>query len=213
MSLVFPGLYAIMDASLIKTSEMAFAEMLAECGVELVQIRNKKASSRDLHQISARLSTFFKRQGVRLIVNDRPDLALLADAGGVHVGQNDVDVEVAREVCGSDRWVGISTHSLEQVRRANATSADYIAIGPIFPTSTKEDLEPVLGVECIRAARRLTSKPLVAIGGMTLDRVPEVFQAGADCIALARGLICVTDPRRRTQEFVQVTSESRRETL
>jgi len=202
-----------MDASLIKTSEMAFAEMLAECGVELVQIRNKKASSRDLLQISARLSTFFKRQGVRLIVNDRPDLALLADAGGVHVGQNDVDVEVAREVCGSDRWVGISTHSLEQVRRANATSADYIAIGPIFPTSTKEDLEPVLGVECIRAARRLTSKPLVAIGGMTLDRVPEVFQAGADCIALARGLICVTDPRRRTQEFVQVTSESRRETL
>ena len=202
-----------MDASLIKTSEMAFAEMLAECGVELVQIRNKKASSRDLLQISARLSTFFKRQGVRLIVNDRPDLALLADAGGVHVGQNDVDVEVAREVCGSDRWVGISTHSLEQVRRANATSADYIAIGPIFPTSTKEDLEPVLGVECIRAARRLTSKPLVAIGGMTLDRVPEVFQAGADCIALARGLICVTDPRRRVQEFVQVTSESRRETL
>jgi len=202
-----------MDASLIKTSEMAFAEMLAECGVELVQIRNKKASSRDLLQISARLSTFFKRQGVRLIVNDRPDLALLADAGGVHVGQNDVDVEVAREVCGSDRWVGISTHSLEQVRRANATSADYIAIGPIFPTSTKEDLEPVLGVECIRAARRLTSKPLVAIGGMTLDRVPEVFQAGADSVAVARDLICATDPRRRTQEFVQVTSESRRETL
>jgi len=202
-----------MDASLIKTSEMAFAEMLAECGVELVQIRNKKASSRDLLQISARLSTFFKRQGVRLIVNDRPDLALLADAGGVHVGQDDVEVEVARQVCGSHRWVGISTHSVEQVRRANATSVDYIAIGPIFPTFTKEDSEPVLGVECIRAARRLTSKPLVAIGGITLDRVPEVFQAGADSVAVARDLICATDPRRRTQEFVQVTSESRRETL
>jgi len=102
--------------------------------------------------------------------------------------------------------VGISTHSLEQVRRANATSADYIAIGPIFPSSTKEDLEPVMGIECIRAARRLTSKPLVAIGGITLDLVPEVFQAGADSVAVARDLICATDPRRRTQEFVQATS-------
>ena len=195
-----------MDASLIKTSEIAFAEVLAECGVELVQIRNKNASSRDFLQISKQLSTFFNRRGVRLIVNDRPDLSLLADAGGVHVGQDDVEVGVARQVCGNDRWVGISTHSLEQVRRANATSADYIAIGPIFPSSTKEDLEPVMGVECIRAARRLTSKPLVAIGGITLDRVPEVFQAGADCIAVARGLVCATDPRRRVQEFVQARS-------
>jgi len=206
MSLVFPRLYAIMDASLIKTSEIAFAEVLAECGVQLVQIRNKNASSRDFLQISKQLSTFFNRRGVRLIVNDRPDLSLLADAGGVHVGQDDVEVGVARQVCGNDRWVGISTHSLEQVRRANATSADYIAIGPIFPSSTKEDLEPVMGVECIRAARRLTSKPLVAIGGITLDRVPEVFQAGADCIAVARGLVCATDPRRRVQEFVQARS-------
>jgi len=195
-----------MDASLIKTSEIAFAEVLAECGVELVQIRNKNASSRDFLQISKQLSTFFNRRGVRLIVNDRPDLSLLADAGGVHVGQDDVEVGVARQVCGNDRWVGISTHSLEQVRRANATSADYIAIGPIFPSSTKEDLEPVMGVECIRAARRLTSKPLVAIGGITLDRAPEVFQAGADSVAVARDLICATDPRRRTQEFVQATS-------
>ena len=195
-----------MDASLIKTSEIAFAEVLAECGVQLVQIRNKNASSRDFLQISKQLSTFFNRRGVRLIVNDRPDLSLLADAGGVHVGQDDVEVGVARQVCGNDRWVGISTHSLEQVRRANATSADYIAIGPIFPTSTKVDLEPVLGIECIRAARRLTSKPLVAIGGITLDRVPEVFQAGADSVAVARDLICATDPRRRTQEFVQATS-------
>ena len=195
-----------MDASLIKTSEIAFAEVLAECGVELVQIRNKNASSRDFLQISKQLSTFFNRRGVRLIVNDRPDLSLLADAGGVHVGQDDVEVGVARQVCGNDRWVGISTHSLEQVRRANATSADYIAIGPIFPSSTKEDLEPVMGIECIRAARRLTSKPLVAIGGITLDRVPEVFQAGADSVAVARDLICATDPRRRTQEFVQATS-------
>ena len=195
-----------MDASLIKTSEIAFAEVLAECGVELVQIRNKNASSRDFLQISKQLSTFFNRRGVRLIVNDRPDLSLLADAGGVHVGQDDVEVGVARQVCGNDRWVGISTHSLEQVRRANATSADYIAIGPIFPSSTKEDLEPVMGIECIRAARRLTSKPLVAIGGITLDLVPEVFQAGADSVAVARDLICATDPRRRTQEFVQATS-------
>ena len=205
MSLVFPRLYVIMDASLIKTSEMAFAEMLAESGVALVQIRNKKASSRDFLQISTQLSAFFKRQGVRLIVNDRPDLALLADAGGVHVGQDDVEVEVARQVCGSDRWVGISTHSMEQVQRAAAGSADYIAIGPIFPTSTKASPEPVVGVECIRAAHRLTLKPLVAIGGITLDRVPEVFRAGADSVAVAQDLLCAPDPKRRAQEFLQIS--------
>ena len=210
MSLAFPRLYAIMDASLIKTSVMAFAETLAEAGVELVQLRDKNASARDLFQISSPLSVFCRSRGVRLIVNDRPDIAALADAGGVHVGQDDIAPDIARQICGSERWVGISTHSVEQVLRAAEGPADYVAVGPVFPTSTKENHEPVVGIDLIMAARRLTTKPLVAIGGLTLDRVPEVFQAGADCVAVARDLAVSSDPRKRAQEFLAVCSEGQK---
>lgn len=207
MSIVFPRLYAIMDAGLIKTSLMACAEMLAEAGVAIVQIRDKRASSRDFLQVSMQLSGFFKRRGVRLIVNDRPDLVLLADAGGVHLGQDDVEYGVARLVCGGDRWVGISTHSVEQVRRANESPLDYIAVGPIFPTSTKSDPGPSFGLDLIRRARALTTKPLVAIGGITLELAPKAFEAGADSIAVAKALLICLDPERRAKDFLAVTSK------
>src|SRR5579863_10369340 len=141
MSLVFPRLYAIIDPSLLTISELDLAETLAGSGVELIQYRNKTASSRQFFEISRQLSNKMRLRGVRLIVNDRPDIALLAGAGGVHVGQDDIPVEDARAVCGgsagNDCWVGVSTHTLQQLATADRTSADYIAFGPIFPTATK----------------------------------------------------------------------------
>src|SRR5258705_8558279 len=144
---IFPKLYAILDPSLPTISEMILAETLGESGVELIQYRNKKAPSRELFEISRRLSSGLAKRGVRLIVNDRPDIALLSGAGGVHVGQDDLKVEEARAICGPDRWVGVSTHSLEQLAAADRTSADYIALGPIFPTATKKNPDPVVGTE------------------------------------------------------------------
>lgn len=202
-----------MDAVLLRTSELAFAEMMAKSGVELIQYRNKQASSRTLFQVSQNLATFLNACGVRLIVNDRPDIAVLAGAGGTHVGQEDLGVEEARAICGAACWVGVSTHSLEQVAQADKTSADYVAVGPVFPTRTKEKPDAVLGVDFIRRARGLTKKPLVAIGGITLERVGEVFRAGADSIAVARDLVCVADPAARARQFldvaVQVSTEAR----
>src|SRR5690349_21136742 len=125
MKLVFPRVYAIMDASLLTTSEPAFAEMMAESGVELIQYRNKKSPARRLFEISRNLAQFLNLRGVRFIVNDRADVAALVGAGGVHVGQEDLGVEEARAICRPSQWVGISTHTLEQVQRANKTSADY----------------------------------------------------------------------------------------
>src|SRR5579862_3903038 len=130
MNLVFPRLYAIIDPTLLTTSELVLAETLAESGVELIQYRDKKAPSRHLFDISRQLSQALAPRGVRFIVNDRPDIALLAGAGGVHVGQDDLDVEDARAICGRDCWVGVSTHTLDQVEAADRTSADYIALGP-----------------------------------------------------------------------------------
>ena len=117
---------------------------------------------------------------MRLIVNDRPDIALLAGAGGVHVGQDDLGVEDARAICGREKWVGISTHTLEQLAQADRTSADYIAIGPIFQTATKKNPDPVVGYEGVRRARELTEKPLVAIGGITRANARSVLDAGAE---------------------------------
>src|SRR6202795_1370107 len=209
MNLVIPPLYAILDPSLLTTSELILAETLAEYGVELIQYRNKNASSRELFEVSLRLSTAMAQRGVRFIVNDRPDIALLAGAGGVHVGQEDLGVEEARAICGARSWVGVSTHTLEQVAVADRTSADYVAFGPIFPTTTKQNPDAVVGTELLRRARQLTRKPLVAIGGITLERAAEVYAAGADSLAVVRDLICAANPGERAREYLKVAASAK----
>src|SRR2546427_567005 len=175
-------------------AKIAFADILAASGVELIQYRNKQAPSGSLLQISLNLVKVLNPRHVRVIVNDRPDIARLADAGGVHVGQEDLQVEDARAMCGTERWVGVSTHTLDQVREASKTSADYIAVGPIFVTDTKQNPDPIVGVDFIRRARQLTNKPLVAIGGINLGRAAEAFRAGADSVAVALDLRTGGDP-------------------
>lgn len=207
MKLVFPRLYAIIDAVLLRTSELAFAEMMAESGVKLIQYRNKRISSRGLFEISQQLVRFLKPRGVKYVVNDRPDVAAMVEAEAVHVGQEDLGVEEARAICGGARWVGVSTHTLEQVRRAAETSADYIAVGPIFHTETKDNSDAVVGVGFIRQARRLTEKPLVAIGGITVERAREVYRAGADSVAVARDLLCAADPVSRVREYLALAAD------
>jgi thiamine-phosphate pyrophosphorylase len=209
MNLVFPRLYAIIDPTLLTISELDLAEALAGSGVELIQYRNKTPSSRQFFEISRQLASALGPRGVRLIVNDRPDIALLAGAGGVHVGQDDLGVEDARAICGTDRWVGVSTHTLEQLAAADRTSADYIAFGPIFPTATKKNPDPVVGTDLLRQARRMTKKPLVAIGGITLERAAEVYRAGADSLALIRDLISVPNPGVRAREYLDVAASAR----
>ena len=206
-----------MDSVLLRTSEIAFAEILAASGVELIQYRNKQAPSGSLLQISLNLVKVLNPRHVRVIVNDRPDIARLADAGGVHVGQEDLQVEDARAMCGTERWVGVSPHTLDaqdvrlrdvldQVREASKTSADYIAVGPIFVTDTKQNPDPIVGVDFIRRARQLTNKPLVAIGGINLERAAEAFRAGADSVAVAGDLLTVPDPGARARQFLSLAA-------
>lgn len=218
MNLVFPPLYAIIDVALLKkTSELSFVEMMAESGVELLQYRNKRASSRELFEASQSISATLSRLAKpgsykpRFIVNDRADIARLANAQGVHVGQQDLNVEEARAIVGPDSLVGVSTHSLEQLDAADKTSADYIAFGPIFPTNSKENPDPVVGLQLLREARQHTQKPIVAIGGITLERAVEVFRAGADSLAVARDLIVSENPAARAQFFLKEAARARGE--
>jgi len=136
-------------------------------------------------------------------VNDRPDVAYLAEADGVHVGQDDLDPEQARSVIGAGRWVGVSTHNLEQFRKAAASSADYIAVGPIFQTSSKANPDPVVGMELLQRVRTLTEKPIVAIGGITLERAADVLAAGADSVAVVSDILKAKDPAGKAREYIQ----------
>jgi len=145
-----------------------------------------------------------KRLGtsVRLIMNDRADLCLAADFDGLHVGQDDLTAESARRIIGPDRWLGVSTHNPEQLFDADKTSVDYLAIGPVFATSSKANPDPVVGLEGVRRARELTSKLLVAIGGITRANARSVIDAGADSVAVISDLS--RDSRKSAEEFLKV---------
>jgi thiamine-phosphate pyrophosphorylase len=204
MRLVLPRLYVILDAALLSVPEGDCAQGLAEAGVRLLQYRNKTASARELLRVSRELAALLHVRGVSFFVNDRPDVAVLAGADGVHVGQEDLDVEQARAVVGPEKWIGVSTHNLEQFRRAAETSADYIAVGPIFSTSSKQHADPVVGTELICKVRSLTDKPIVAIGGITLERAVEVLFAGADCVAVISDILRAAHPGARARQYLEL---------
>lgn len=151
-------------------------------------------------ELSNRLSQPAGTRRLRLIMNDRADLCLAVGWDGVHVGQNDLSPASARQILGSSRWLGVSTHNPEQVGEADQSPADYIAIGPVFSTLSKANPDPVIGLEGVRAARRLTQKPLVAIGGITRQNCRSVIDAGADSVAVISDL--VREPGKSAEEFL-----------
>ncbi len=201
--LSLPHLYAILDASAFRdTSELcAFADELATGGATLLQYRNKSGDARQMLEQALELR---RRLGpnVKLIMNDRADLCLAAGFDGVHVGQDDLSPESARKVIGESLWLGVSTHNPEQVQEADATSADYIAVGPVFPTTSKEKPDLVIGLDGVRRARQLTRKPLVGIGGITRANCRWVIEAGADAVAVISDLL--REPRKSAEEFFRV---------
>jgi thiamine-phosphate pyrophosphorylase len=162
-----------------------------------------------LLETSRELAEALCLRGVSFFVNDRPDVAFLADASGVHVGQEDVDVEQARLGVGRDKLVGVSTHNLEQFKRAAASSADYIAVGPVFSTATKANPDPVVGLDFLRRVRGLTDKPIVAIGGITLERAASAIEAGADSVAVISGILSAPDPSLRARQYIETLESAK----
>jgi thiamine-phosphate pyrophosphorylase len=204
MRLVLPRLYVILDAALLTIPETECGRQLVDAGVRLLQYRNKAASSRELLERAKQLSAALVPRSVTFIVNDRADVSALAGASGVHVGQEDLSVEEARAVIGPGKLVGVSTHNRAQFDQAAATSADYIAVGPVFSTSTKANPDPVVGTEFIRQVRPLTDKPIVAIGGITLEHVAEVVQAGADSVAVISDILRASKPGERAGQYIEI---------
>jgi len=196
-----PRLYCIVDSAFFPTGPtlVNFSAELIAAGCTLLQYRNKIGNARALLQQARDLQKCFGDSS-RLIMNDRADLCLAADFNGVHVGQDDLLPESVRKIIGPDRWLGVSTHNPEQLCEADLTSADYLAIGPVFATSSKDKPDPVVGLEGVRRARGLTRKPLVAIGGITRANAASVIEAGADSVAVISDLL--REPRKSAEEFL-----------
>jgi len=177
---------------------------LSAGGATLIQLREKHLAPRDFYREAEEALRVARARGASLIINDRVDIALALQADGVHLGQNDLPPAAAREILGERAVIGFSTHNVEQAIEAARLPVDYIAIGPIYPTASKENPDPVIGLEGLRRARRAIGRiPLVAIGGIRLENMSEVFEAGADAVAVISLLLA--DPKgieERTREIL-----------
>jgi len=201
-----PRVYPLTDTQLSGLSHAEQVRLLSLGGASLVQLREKQMSPKEFYGQAKAAVAVAEQCGVRLIINDRVDVALAVGANGVHLGQDDMPPEAARELLGPKAVIGYSTHNVEQAIEASKLPIDYLAIGPIFTTSTKSDTAPVLGLEGLRTVRQtIGDLPLVAIGGITQANAPDVIQAGADSVAVISALLAHPD---RITEATQTLFQS-----
>ncbi len=205
-----PRIYAIADAEALAPTPIAEGvAQMAEAGIRWIQVRAKFLSDLHLYRQIELCCRSLEGSGANLWVDDRSDVASLFPVAGVHLGQRDLPPETARSVVGTDLWIGLSTHNEAQLEAAErCPDVDVVALGPIFPTASKKDPEPVVGLEALRRARRQTGKPLVAIGGIDARRAPEVLAAGADA-AVVLGAVCRGDVSANCRRLVRAVEAGR----
>ena len=194
MNFKLPKIYPITDTRISGLSHLEQVERFAAAGATLVQLREKRLSPAEFYREAKAAIEFARSRNVRIVINDRVDIALALKADGVHLGQDDLPPEQARKLLGPDSIIGFSTHSVEQAIAAERASVDYVAIGPIFPTATKEDPDAVVGIDGIRSVRAAVGEmQLVAIGGITHEKLGDVFAAGVDSAAMISELLKAPD--------------------
>lgn len=192
-SLLLPRVYALTDVQLSRRTHAEQVELLGDGGASLVQLREKHSPALDFYEQAKAAVAVARQHGVRIIINDRVDVGVAVGADGVHLGQDDLPPDAARELLGPDAIIGYSTHNVEQARQALTLPISYLAIGPIFQTTSKTDTSPVLGLDGLRAVRDAVGPlPLVAIGGITHTNARSVIEAGADSVAVISALLSNT---------------------
>jgi len=209
MPLLLPRLYPITDTLISGLSHAKQVERLAAGGASFIQLREKRASPREFYEAALEAISVARRLSVRIIINDRVDIAMAVGADGVHLGQTDIPPEKARKLLGEKRIIGFSTHTLKQALEADSMPVDYIAIGPVFQTPSKENPDEIVGLEMNSEVRRNIAKPLVAIGGITMQSARAAIDAGADSVAVISDLLSTPDVSARTRSFVDLLSSSR----
>lgn len=198
------GLYAIIDNSLVpEIQNIEIAKRLISGGAMIVQLRGKGLSSKELLADAREIRLLTREAGATFIVNDRADIALLSDADGVHLGQNDLPIDEARKILGKEKLIGISTHNIEQALKAEQEGADYIGFGPVFGTKTKADAEEAKGIEALKEVNKKVSIPVIAIGGINLENLKEVIDAGADGVAVISAIVKAENIEETTKRFIE----------
>ncbi|MBA3515362.1 MAG: thiamine phosphate synthase [Pyrinomonadaceae bacterium] len=183
-------IYPLTDVRLSGLSHAEQVVRLSDGGASLIQLREKNLTPREFFKQAEEASNIARQRGVRIVINDRVDIALALEADGVHLGQEDLPPEAARRLLGDSAIIGVSTHNLEQALRAIRLPVNYLAIGPIFTTSSKSNSEPVLGLDGLRLVRdAIGDFPLVAIGGISHENAPKVWESGADAVAVISALL------------------------
>jgi thiamine-phosphate pyrophosphorylase len=203
--LKLPRVYPILDTEQLDARGIALrvaAAAFLEGGAGILQIRHKAHWSRELFAAARDVAKLCRESGALPIINDRADMAALLDAG-LHVGQDDLSPRDARKVTGGEAVIGLSSHSAAQLAAAAGEPVDYVALGPIFATASKRQTDPAVGLQEIRLCRGLTEKPLVAIGGITLENVAGVWSAGADSVAVIGGLLPAETSARALRERME----------
>lgn len=179
-----------------------------EGGVTMVQFREKDATTGEFVELGRRLMSVLKPLGVPLIINDRVDVALAVDADGVHIGQSDMPYEDARRLLGPDKIIGLSVENMNDLRKANELDVDYVGISPVYGTPTKTDTAEPFGLEGLRRAVGLSAHPTVAIGGMNASTIGEVFEAGADGVAVVSAICSAASPRQAAAELATIANRT-----
>jgi thiamine-phosphate pyrophosphorylase len=180
------------------------ARVLLQAGVRILQLRLKEASGRDFLAAADRIGRMCRERGTLFIVNDRADIAMLADADGVHLGQRDIPLDAGRRVVGSNKVIGISTASVDMARAAEAGGADYIGFGPMYQGGLK-NIKVAQGLEKLRAVRAAVKIPIVAIGGITEATIPEVLAAGSDAAAIITDVIMAPDIAAKVRTLIGIS--------
>ncbi|HJT87442.1 MAG TPA: thiamine phosphate synthase [Bryobacteraceae bacterium] len=200
-----PRIYPILDTEVLADFGVGLENAAAaflEGGAGILQIRHKGHWSREIFESAREVARFSRESGAQLIINDRADFALLLEAG-LHIGQDDLPPRDARKLLGHDAPIGYSSHNVPQLCEAGGEPVDYVALGPVFATTSKRNADPVVGVAEVRRCRGLIAKPLVAIGGITRENALEVLRAGADSLALISGLLPETATSRSLRERME----------
>jgi thiamine-phosphate pyrophosphorylase len=197
-------LYLVTDRDLMHQRPIeSVVEAAVRGGVTAVQLREKNCSTRDFVQLGRELRKLLTPLRVPFIINDRVDVALAIGADGVHIGQHDMDYESARRLLGPDAIIGLSIETVEQARRALSLDVDYLGVGPVFPTATKTDAAPSLGLAGLAHVRAMSRHAIVAIGGICAGNVQQVIGTGVDGVAVVSAICAATDPERSARELRQ----------
>ncbi len=200
-----PRVYPILDSDALAHRGIALqtaAAAFLEGGAGILQVRHKGHWSREFFESAKRIAALCREAGAQFVINDRADIALLLDAA-LHIGQDDLSPRDARKLMGSEPMIGFSSHNVEQLCAAGGEPVDYVALGPIFGTASKRNPDPAVGLEELRRCRALIEKLLVGIGGITLENAPDVWQAGADSVAVIAGLLPETGTARGLRERME----------